>query len=100
VPNVPLTDLFEADRLSINYDSHCCRDLGFPVTGHFHGEVPKIDLPPSLMATSCELNAARREHAAPDGARGPRGAGSLGYRRSRCGPQRPVGSQRWRAGTR
>jgi hypothetical protein len=39
VSNVPLSDLFEAGTLRVNYDSHCCRDLGFPVTGHFYGEV-------------------------------------------------------------
>jgi hypothetical protein len=37
---VPLADLFEAGTLPVNYDSHCCRNLGFPVTGHFCGEVP------------------------------------------------------------
>jgi hypothetical protein len=40
-PNVPLADLFKADTLPVNYDSHCCRYLGFPVTGHFYGEVSR-----------------------------------------------------------
>ena len=41
VPNVPLADLFEAGTLPVNYDSHCWRNLGFPVTGHFYGEVSR-----------------------------------------------------------
>jgi hypothetical protein len=39
VPNVLLADLVEAGPLPVGYDSHCCRDLGFPVTGDFYGEV-------------------------------------------------------------
>jgi hypothetical protein len=41
VPDVPLADLFEADTLSVNDDAQCSRDLGFPVTGHFYGEVSR-----------------------------------------------------------
>jgi len=39
--NVPLADLFEAGTLPVHYDSHCCQDLGFPVTGHLYGEVTR-----------------------------------------------------------
>jgi hypothetical protein len=39
VPKVPLADLFEAGTLPVNYDFHCCRNLGFPVIGHFYSEV-------------------------------------------------------------